>query len=130
MTGVTERLIELEGQRCLCLSKPDEADEDPQGSSLVHSFDQGQSWWDSMLAAFEYAKKAGTLVSVTDAPDGPQEDIQAFIVSLLQQVRRLEIGEALKIMRLEGKIIITREEVALVARASILDDVIELEGRS
>lgn len=114
---IKTKVVEID-ERHVSVSFYDEATE---GGVRRYSMDDGLTWHDSLGAAYGQAKRDGVL-SVVETHD-PQEDFHAWTLAMVLEIQALKDGEELRVSRTEGKIVVSKQEVVLVTRASTVNDV-------
>lgn len=115
---IVEKQIELEGQVCVCLSKPSENSSD---FLTLYSFDRGETWHPALLDAYSVAKDTGNLV-VVGAEVTQGGEFEAFILAFVQDLQGLKNGESLRLTMNSGTIMVIKEQVVLTCRASTIKD--------
>ena len=116
---IGERTIEFEGKHYLVQKRETSS---PAGVLIHYSFDQGASWWPTMVEGFQAGRDARSLLALDPEPDSGGS-FEAFVLALIQEIQGLKVGEGLKIMRDLDQVVVAREHTVLATKASLLNDV-------
>lgn len=115
MGEASERVIELEGRHYLVLKKIVD-------NCKLYSLDGGANWASTMIEAYQEAKEAGTLATLHDHGED-QSEFEVFILKMIDLLKDLQPGEAIKISRAERDLVVTKEIGVLRVKGSAIEDI-------
>lgn len=120
-----EKAIEIEGVQYLAWKRevPDDLGEEGIEIRNEYSLDRGETWAATLAEAFVFARDSGSLVKITERGGDNDEGFEAFVVTLLKEFQTLKVGETIKIGRTQEELVVLREQVVLVTKASTVRDV-------
>lgn len=119
-SNTESRFVEVEGGvKYLCLSRGEKPRE--------YSFDNGLSWFSTMIEAYEHARKDGHLISEESyAKDSDSnEKISHWIASMIGLVSTLNDGERIIVSKLGEIVFVNKEETKITAEAGLFSEYLE-----
>jgi hypothetical protein len=88
---------------------------------VEYSFDS-ETWHETLLDAFRVAQQTHTLRTAQDRGDSDDE-FQVFVIKLLQELQKLDTGEALEVIKTERVFLVTKKAVVVAVNVGALKDI-------
>jgi len=118
-TQIVEKYAELDGRHHIySVNRTKDA--------TLYSFDKRVTWFETMTEAYSFARDTDALMVVDDDPDENEINYQAFVCSLLLEVKELKPGEKLVLERFDDVLLVNKSSTIVMAQASTID-AIELQ---